>query len=50
MRPLNFDAGKKYPVIISFQGAGERGDDNGKQLKAWPQQLAKVNIRKDFPC
>ena len=50
MRPLNFDAGKKYPVIISLHGAGERGNDNSKQLKAWPQQLANVDIRTKFPA
>lgn len=30
--PQNFDAGKKYPLIIFLHGAGERGNDNEKQL------------------
>ncbi|EDM26029.1 hypothetical protein LNTAR_19567 [Lentisphaera araneosa HTCC2155] len=50
LRPLNFDDNKKYPVIISLHGAGERGKDNKKQLKAWPAQLTEDIIRKDFPC
>lgn len=50
MRPVDFQAGKKYPVIISLHGAGQRGNDNSKQLKAWPQQLANDDIRKKFPA
>ena len=50
MKPLNFDSSKKYPLIVSLHGAGGRGDDNKKQLKAWNGQLAADNIRKGFPC
>ena len=49
LRPLNFDSNKKYPVIISLHGAGERGNDNSKQLKSWPTQLAVDEIRRKFP-
>ena len=50
MKPVDFDANKKYPLIISLHGAGGRGDDNKKQLKVWNGQLAEENIRKEYPC
>ena len=31
--PEDFDATKKYPVVLFLHGAGERGDDNEAQLK-----------------
>lgn len=30
--PQNFDKNKKYPVVLFLHGAGERGQDNEKQL------------------
>jgi predicted peptidase len=33
-----------------LHGAGGRGNDNGKQLKSWIQQLALDSNRRDFPC
>ena len=30
--PMDYDATKKYPVLLFLHGAGERGDDNSKQL------------------
>src|SRR5690606_7552685 len=30
--PENFDPDQKYPVILFLHGAGERGNDNQKQL------------------
>ena len=50
MKPINFDANKKYPLILSLHGAGGRGKDNRKQLKNWNKQLADEKIRKDYPC
>jgi predicted peptidase len=50
MKPVNFDAGKKYPVIVSLHGAGGKGLDNRKQLKPWNQQLAETERRTRFPC
>jgi len=32
-KPADYDAGKKYPLILFLHGAGERGDDNEAQLK-----------------
>jgi predicted peptidase len=30
--PANYDATKQYPLLVFLHGAGERGDDNTKQL------------------
>ena len=30
--PLNYDASKKYPLILMLHGAGERGNNNEAQL------------------
>lgn len=30
--PKNFDASKRYPLVVFLHGAGERGSDNTKQL------------------
>ena len=32
LRPEAEKAGKKYPLVLFLHGAGERGDDNQKQL------------------
>ena len=32
-KPENYDANKKYPVVLFLHGAGERGDDNDAQLR-----------------
>lgn len=33
LNPINFDAKKRYPVVFSLDGAGEKGTDNSKQIK-----------------
>jgi len=50
MRPIHFDAAKKYPVIVSLHGAGGKGADNRRQLKDWNRQLAEKERREKFPC
>ena len=37
LKPLDYDARKRYPLVLFLHGAGERGDDNQAQLKnaAW---------------
>jgi len=48
--PAGYDATKKYPVILFFHGAGERGTDNNAQLA----HVAPVFVTPDFqaahPC
>jgi len=50
MKPANYDASKKYPLIVSLHGAGGRGNDNKKQLKDWNKQLADKDRRTKNPC
>ncbi len=50
MQPINFDARRQYPLIVSLHGGGGRGTDNRKQLKGWNRQLAEEQRRADFPC
>jgi predicted peptidase len=46
LKPLNFDAKKKYPVILSLHGAGGRGTDNVKQIadSKWLKYMAGVRL------
>lgn len=37
--PPHYDAAKKYPLILFLHGAGERGNDNRKQLTNHPAPL-----------
>lgn len=50
MRPQQIDPGKRYPLILFLHGAGERGEDNTKQLKYLPELMAQADRRKQFPC
>ena len=50
LAPLEITAGKKYPLILFLHGAGERGDDNGLQLKYLPEQMADAERRERFDC
>jgi predicted peptidase len=48
--PDNYDASKKYPLIFFLHGAGERGNDNEKQLVHGAKLFLKEEVRKDFPA
>ncbi len=50
LKPAKIEAGKKYPVVLSLHGAGERGDDNQKQLLYFPLQMADAKHQAEFPC
>ena len=32
LKPHNYDPAKSYPLVVFWHGAGERGDDNARQL------------------
>jgi predicted peptidase len=38
LTPINFQIGKKYPLVVFLHGAGERGNDNQAQLN-WGADL-----------
>lgn len=48
--PLNYDAAKKYPLIIFLHGSGERGNDNEAQLVHGADLFLRDSIRKKYPA
>jgi predicted peptidase len=48
--PLNFDPQKKYPLILFLHGAGERGNDNDRQLMNGGNLFLKDSIRQKYPA
>ncbi len=48
--PENMDHGKTYPVVLFLHGAGERGNDNEKQLVHGSEMFLRENIRRDYPA
>jgi predicted peptidase len=50
MLPRDFSEEQSYPVILVLHGAGERGDDNEKQLVHGSKLLASEKVRDSFPA
>jgi predicted peptidase len=48
-KPKNFDATKKYPLILFLHGAGERGADNTAQVRD-ALHFARPDIQDEHPC
>lgn len=48
--PGNYDKNKKYPLILFLHGAGERGDDNEKQLVHGAKLFLTEENKKNFPA
>ena len=50
--PDNYDATKKYPIVLFLHGAGERGTDNQSQITSSKGALlwASEANQKDHPC
>lgn len=46
--PENYDRSKKYPVVLFLHGAGERGNDNEKQLTHGAKLFLSEDARKNF--
>lgn len=52
MKPAGYDpkAEAKYPLVLFLHGAGERGDDNAKQLVHGAKDFASDANRAKYPC
>ena len=48
--PENYDRSKKYPLILFLHGAGERGNDNEKQLTHGSKLFLSDENRRKFPA
>ena len=48
--PKNYDAAQKYPLVLFFHGAGERGIDNTAQLVHGMGAFSSDENREKFPC
>ena len=48
--PENYDQSKKYPLLLFLHGAGERGNDNEKQLIHGSKLFLTEENRKNFPA
>lgn len=50
LSPANYQPDKKYPLVLFFHGAGERGTDNEKQLVHGTSLFLKPEVRERFPA
>ena len=50
LKPLNYDAAKKYPLVLFLHGSGERGDDNVAQLRHGAPLFSKPEVREKYAC
>lgn len=48
--PENYDRNKKYPLILVLHGAGERGNDNEKQLMHGAKMFLTPENRTQYPA
>ena len=50
LMPKDYNEAKKYPLVMFYHGAGERGDDNYKQLVHGMSDFASDEIMDKYPC
>lgn len=50
LKPRNYDAAQKYPLVLFLHGAGERGADNAAQLKYGAPLFLKPDVREKYAC
>ncbi len=48
--PENYDPSKKYPLVFFMHGAGERGNDNQKQLTHGARLFLADSVRRQYPA
>lgn len=49
LKPLGYQFGRKYPLVVILHGAGERGQDNTIPLKHGASQFCEESRRKKYP-
>lgn len=50
LKPLDYQPGKKYPLVLFLHGAGERGNDNAITLKHAAKDLCNPKLRAQYPA
>jgi predicted peptidase len=50
LKPKDYDPQTKYPLVLFMHGAGERGDDNVRQLVHGMNDFASDEIMAKYPC
>jgi predicted peptidase len=50
LKPLGYQFGKKYPLVVFLHGAGERGQDNTITLKHGASNFCEESLRKKYPA
>src|SRR5258708_4910314 len=50
LKPQDYDAAKKYPLVLLLHGSGERGTDNEAQLKHGGSLFTKPEVRAKYPA
>ncbi|MBT1065287.1 dienelactone hydrolase family protein [Bowmanella sp. Y26] len=48
--PKDFDANKRYPLVLFLHGAGERGNDNTQQLTHGAALFTEESVRTKYPA
>jgi predicted peptidase len=48
--PANFEAARKYPLILNLHGGGGVGDDNVSNLRYWSPKFVDAAWRAKYPC
>jgi predicted peptidase len=48
--PANYDAAKKYPLVLFLHGAGAQGDDNDRQVAEVPAMLRRAAAGAEHAC
>jgi|SRR5690606_4660655 len=48
--PADYGSQKKYPLVVFLHGAGERGNDNKKQLVHGSDLFLKEEVRRNYPA
>src|ERR1043166_388223 len=50
LQPKTLRAGERLPLVVFLHGAGERGDDNRRQLTWFVNDLARPAMAKRYRC